>query len=42
MENNLDIVSDEIYAQTIHDKDAKWFSTLSLVPDEYFASCACY
>jgi len=35
MENNLDIISDEIYAQTVHDPDAKWVSTLSLVPDEY-------
>ena len=35
MENNLDLISDEIYAQTIHDSNAKWNSTLSLVPNEY-------
>jgi|LGOV01.1.fsa_nt_gb 1-aminocyclopropane-1-carboxylate synthase len=35
MENNLDIISDEIYAQTIHDPNTKWVSMYSLVPDEY-------
>lgn len=35
MENNLDLISDEIYAQTIHDPEAQWISTMSLVPDEY-------
>ncbi|MEL5896638.1 aminotransferase class I/II-fold pyridoxal phosphate-dependent enzyme [Clostridium sporogenes] len=35
MKHNLDIVSDEIYAQTIHDPSAKWISTLKLVPDSY-------
>ena len=35
MDNNLDLISDEIYAQTIHDSSANWVSTLSLVPDEY-------
>ncbi len=35
MDNDLEIISDEIYAQTIHDPKAKWVSTLSLVPDEY-------
>lgn len=35
MENNLDLISDEIYAQTIHDPDAQWISTMSLVPDSY-------
>jgi len=35
MDNNLDIVSDEIYAQTTHDPSAVWHSTLSLVPDEW-------
>ena len=35
MDNDLDIISDEIYAQTIHDPEAKWVSTLKLVPDEY-------
>jgi aspartate/methionine/tyrosine aminotransferase len=35
MENDLDIISDEIYAQTVHDPNAKWVSTLKLVPKEY-------
>jgi len=35
MEHDLEIISDEIYAETIHDSEAKWCSTLSLVPDEY-------
>ena len=35
MEHNLEIISDEIYAETIHDPTAKHVSTLSLVPDEY-------
>lgn len=35
MEHNLEIISDEIYAETIHDPEAKWCSTLSLVPKEY-------
>ncbi|MGL4858198.1 MAG: aminotransferase class I/II-fold pyridoxal phosphate-dependent enzyme [Enterobacteriaceae bacterium] len=35
MENDLDLISDEIYAQTIHDPQAKWHSTLSQVPDNY-------
>lgn len=33
--HNLDIVSDEIYGQTIHDPNTKWISTLKLVPDNY-------
>jgi len=35
MDNDLDMISDEIYAQTIHDPNTKWVSALSLVPDEY-------
>lgn len=35
MANNLDIISDEIYAQTIYDPKTTWVSTLKLVPDEY-------
>jgi len=35
MANNLDIISDEIYAQTIYDPNVTWVSTLKLVPEEY-------
>jgi len=35
MEHQLEIISDEIYAETIHDPAAKHVSTLALVPDEY-------
>lgn len=35
MEHDLEIISDEIYAETIHDPSAVWTSTLKLVPDEY-------
>ena len=35
MEYGLEIISDEIYAETIHDPDANHISTLHLVPDEY-------
>lgn len=35
MENDLDLISDEIYAETVFDPDSNWISTLSLVPDEY-------
>jgi aspartate/methionine/tyrosine aminotransferase len=35
MANDLDIISDEIYAQTIHDPETSWVSTLSRVPQEY-------
>lgn len=35
MTHDLDIISDEIYAQTIHDPDTQWTSLLSLVPDDY-------
>ncbi len=35
MANNLDIISDEIYGQTIYDPKVTWVSTLKLVPEEY-------
>lgn len=35
MKHDLEIISDEIYAETIHDPQSKWCSTLRLVPDEY-------
>ncbi len=35
MDKDLDIVSDEIYAQTIHEDGVEWVSTMDLVPDEY-------
>jgi len=35
MEHKLEIISDEIYAETIHDPAAAHVSTLSLIPDEY-------
>lgn len=33
--NNLDIISDELYAQTIHDPSAVFVSVLELVPEFY-------
>lgn len=35
MEHDIDIISDEIYAQTVWDKNAEFISTLKLVPDSY-------
>lgn len=35
MKHNLDLISDEIYAQTVFDPAAAWVSTLSLVPSDY-------
>ncbi len=35
MDKDIDIISDEIYAQTVFDPQAKHVSTLKLVPDEY-------
>lgn len=35
IDHNLDIISDEIYAQTIHDPATTWHSTLKLVPGHY-------
>lgn len=35
MEHDLDLISDEIYAQTVFDPSANWVSTLNLVPEEY-------
>lgn len=35
MANNLDIISDEIYSQTIYDPAARQISTLKLVPEAY-------
>lgn len=35
MDHDLDIISDEIYAQTVFDKDAHYVSTLKLVPAPY-------
>lgn len=35
MEHDLELISDEIYAQTVFGPEAKWVSTLSLVPDKY-------
>lgn len=35
MEKDIDVISDEIYAETIHDPAANWVSTLQLTPDAY-------
>lgn len=35
MANDLDIISDEIYSQTIYDPAVTWMSMLRLVPEEY-------
>lgn len=35
MDKDIDLISDEIYAQTIHDPQARFLSTLRLTPDEY-------
>ena len=35
MAHDLDIISDEIYGQTIYDPNARWVSMLQLVPEEY-------
>ena len=35
MDKDIDIISDEIYAQTVFDPEAKHVSTLKLVPKEY-------
>lgn len=35
MDKNIDIISDEIYAQTVFDPEATFISTLKLVPAEY-------
>lgn len=35
MEHNLDVISDEIYAQTVFDPEAEFVSTLKLVPADY-------
>lgn len=35
MDHNLDIISDEIYAQTVFDPSAKFVSTMKLVPKSY-------
>ena len=35
MKYKLEIVSDEIYAETIHDSKTKWVSSYTIVPDEY-------
>ncbi|NBK99156.1 MAG: aminotransferase class I/II-fold pyridoxal phosphate-dependent enzyme [Erysipelotrichia bacterium] len=35
MVHDIDIISDEIYAQTVFDPEAKYVSTLKLVPAEY-------
>lgn len=35
MEHDLDVISDEIYAQTVFDPEAEFVSTLKLVPDAY-------
>ncbi len=35
MDHDLDLIADEIYAQTIHDPQVKWVSIMSRVPDEY-------
>lgn len=35
MDHNLDIISDEIYAQTVFDPNAKFVSTMKLVPKSY-------
>lgn len=35
MDHNLDVISDEIYAQTVFDPEASFVSTLKLVPASY-------
>lgn len=35
MEHDLDVISDEIYAQTVFDPEAEFVSTLKLVPADY-------
>ena len=35
MEHDLEIISDEIYAQTVFDPEAEYVSTMKLVPKEY-------
>lgn len=35
MDRNIDIISDEIYAQTVFDSEATFVSTLKLVPEQY-------
>ncbi|MFQ9891680.1 MAG: aminotransferase class I/II-fold pyridoxal phosphate-dependent enzyme [Emergencia sp.] len=35
MEHDIDIISDEIYAQTVFDPEAEFISTLKLVPEAY-------
>lgn len=35
IDRDIDLIADEIYAQTIHDPAAHWVGTLSLVPDSY-------
>lgn len=35
MDHDIDIISDEIYAQTVFDKNAKFVSTMKLVPESY-------
>ena len=35
MAHDLDLISDEIYAQTVFDKDAHFVSTMKLVPENY-------
>lgn len=35
MEHDLEIISDEIYAQTVFDPEAEFISTLKLVPESY-------
>lgn len=35
MAHDIDIISDEIYAQTVFDPEAKFVSTLKLVPESY-------
>lgn len=35
MEHDLDVISDEIYAQTVFDPEAHFVSTMRLVPDAY-------
>lgn len=35
MDHNLDIISDEIYAQTVFDPEAEFVSTMKLVPESY-------
>lgn len=35
MDHNIDIISDEIYAQTVFDPEASYVSTMALVPESY-------